>query len=97
MAHKRAQWSTNNGRDSQPKYRWVKIFWWQAARAWNILLRQAGNKYECGENVYLWRDFTIHAYVDGIVKFSKKKKLKFNGRKYIKTYIHVVPVSSDVV
>ena len=40
MAHKKAQWSTNNGRDSNAKRLGVKIFGWQKAVAWNIIVRQ---------------------------------------------------------
>jgi len=41
--------------------------------------------------VYLGNDFTIHAAVDGVVTFSKKKVLRFDGRKYLRTHVHVEP------
>lgn len=89
MAHKKAAGSAKNLRDSKPKYRGVKLFGGQKVVKGNIIIRQKGNKYECGENVYMGRDFTLHASTDGFVFFSKKKKAAFNGRKYLKTYVHV--------
>lgn len=91
MAHKKAAWSAKNLRDSNPKYRGVKVFWWQKVVAWNIIIRQKWNKYEEGDNTYISKDFSIHASIDGIVKFTKKNKLRFDGRKYLKTVVNVVP------
>jgi len=34
---------------------------------------------------------TIHASVDGIVVFSKKNISRFDGRKYLKTVVNIVP------
>ncbi len=90
MAHKKAAWSAKNLRDSNPKYRWVKIFWWQKALAWNIVIRQKWNKYEAWENTYVAKDFSIHANIDGVVTFTKKNKLRFDGRRYLKTVVHIV-------
>jgi large subunit ribosomal protein L27 len=91
MAHKKAAWSAKNLRDSQPKFRGVKIFGWQIAKAWNIIVRQCGNKYEAWKNVYVSNDFSIHANVDGVVRFSKTNKTRFDGRKYLKTVVNVDP------
>ena len=89
MAHKKAAWSAKNLRDSQPKFRGVKIFGWQVAKAGNIIIRQCGNKYEAWKNVYVSNDFSIHANVDGVVRFSKTHKTRFDGRKYLKTVVNV--------
>ncbi len=97
MAHKKAAGSAKNLRDSKPKYRGVKLFGWQKVARGNIIIRQKGNKYECGENVYMGRDFTLHASMDGFVFFSKKKKTMFNGRKYLKTYVHVTAENKYLV
>lgn len=90
MAHKKAAGSAKNLRDSNPKYRGVKIFWGQPVLAWNIIIRQKWNKYDVWENTYIAKDFSIHASIDGVVKFSKKNKLRFDGRKYLKTVVNVV-------
>ena len=89
MAHKKAGGSTQNIRDSQPKYLGVKKFGGEKVIAGNIILKQKGMKFEPGENVYASRDFTIHAAVDGKVKFSEKRFLKFNSQKKRKTIVGV--------
>lgn len=93
MAHKKAAGSAKNLRDSNPKYRWVKLFGGQVVEAGNIIIRQKWSKYLCGVNTYMGKDFTVHAKIDGIVIFSKKKVKKFNWRTYIKT---VVDVATEV-
>jgi len=76
MAHKKGVRSSKNGRESESKRLGVKIFGGQAAKAGNIIVRQRGNTHHPGENVYSSKDHTLHAYVDGVVKFSKKKDNK---------------------
>ncbi|CAH1002177.1 hypothetical protein LEM8419_03094 [Neolewinella maritima] len=71
MAHKKGVGSTDNGRDSHSKRLGVKLFGGQAAQAGNIIIRQRGTKYHPGTNVYMGKDFTIHAQVDGKVAFRK--------------------------
>jgi len=44
--------------------------------AGNIIIRQRGNTHHPGENVYQGKDHTLHARVDGLVKFTKKKDNK---------------------
>jgi large subunit ribosomal protein L27 len=89
MAHKKAGGSTQNIRDSQPKYLGVKKFGGERVIAGNVIVRQKGTKYEPGANVYASKDFTIHAKVEGKVKFSEKKFLKFNSQKKRKTVVGV--------
>lgn len=72
MAHKKGVGSSKNGRDSESKRLGVKIFGGQAAIAGNIIVRQRGTKHHPGENVYAGKDYTLHARVDGTVKFAKK-------------------------
>jgi large subunit ribosomal protein L27 len=90
MAHKKAAGSAKNLRDSNSKYRGVKLFGGQTARAGNIIIRQKGDKFQLGKNVYKGADFTIHAAIDGIVTFRKKNITKYNGRVYLKTVVEVV-------
>ena len=93
MAHKKAAGAAKNLRDSQPKYRGIKLFGGQKAVAWNIIVRQNGSKYECGANTYLASDFSIHAATDGIVMFKPKRFKRFDGRTYLKTVVYVAPES----
>ena len=79
MAHKKGVGSSKNGRESESKRLGVKIFGGQAAIAGNILIRQRGTKHFPGENVYMGKDHTLHAKVDGLVKFTKKR----DNRSYV--------------
>ena len=72
MAHKKGQGSTRNGRDSNPKYRGVKMYDGQDVVAGNILVQQLGTKFHPGSNVGLGRDYTLFALVDGVVMFDRK-------------------------
>ena len=76
MAHKKGVGSSKNGRESESKRLGVKIFGGQLAKAGNIIVRQRGTVHNAGENVYLGKDHTLHARVDGVVKFTKKKDNK---------------------
>ncbi len=71
MAHKKGVGSTDNGRDSLPKYLGVKKFGGQVVKAGNILVRQRGTKFHAGLNVYMGKDHTLHARVDGVVSFKR--------------------------
>lgn len=90
MAHKKAQWSTNNGRDSNAKRLGVKLFGGQKAVAGNVIVRQKGNKFWPGQGVKQGHDFTLYAVVDGIVTFSEKRKKRFDGRTYREIFVSVV-------
>lgn len=83
MAHKKGVGSTDNGRDSNSKRLGVKLFGGQLAKAGNILVRQRGTRFHAGENVYMGKDFTLHARIDGTVLFHRKK----NNR----TFISILP------
>ena len=86
MAHKKGVGSSKNGRESHSKRLGVKIFGGQAAIAGNIIVRQRGTQHNAGENVYIGKDHTLHAKVDAIVKFEKKKNNK--------SYVSVIAVEA---
>ncbi|UGU18213.1 50S ribosomal protein L27 [Sinomicrobium kalidii] len=73
MAHKKGVGSSKNGRESESKRLGVKIYGGQAAVAGNIIVRQRGTAHNPGENVYMGKDHTLHAKIDGVVKFEKKR------------------------
>lgn len=79
MAHKKGVGSTDNGRDSKSKRLGVKMFGGETAKAGNILVRQRGTKFHAGENVYMGRDHTLHAAIDGVVTFKRSK----NDRNFV--------------
>ena len=86
MAHKKGVGSTGNGRDSKSKRLGVKLFGGQSAKAGYILVRQRGTEYHPGENVYMGRDHTLHAAIDGVVSFTRAR----NDRRYV----NVLPASA---
>jgi large subunit ribosomal protein L27 len=73
MAHKKGQGSSRNGRDSNAKYRGVKLFGGQQVVAGSILVRQCGTKFFPGSNVGMGRDYTLFATADGHVRFQGRK------------------------
>lgn len=79
MAHKKGVGSTDNGRDSNPKFLGVKLFGGQAAKAGNIIVRQRGTRFHPGDNVGMGRDHTLFALKPGKVTFTKKR----NNRTYV--------------
>ncbi len=83
MAHKKGEGSTQNGRDSRPKRLGVKLFGGQVAKAGNIIVRQRGTKFHPGQYVYMGKDYTLHAEVDGNVVFTK--------RKHDRTFVSITP------
>ncbi|MFM8450695.1 MAG: 50S ribosomal protein L27 [Haliscomenobacter sp.] len=83
MAHKKGVGSSDNGRDSKSKRLGVKLFGGQVAQAGNIIVRQRGTKFHPGENVYMGRDFTLHAQIEGRVAFRKRKDNR--------TYVSILP------
>jgi large subunit ribosomal protein L27 len=89
MSHKKAAGSAENLKDSKAKYRGLKLSGGQIAKAGNIILKQKGNQYIPGDNVYQGKDFTLHAAVDGVVAFRRKNVLRFDGRKYPRTVVSV--------
>jgi len=74
MAHKKADGSSKNGRDSNPNFLGVKRFGGQAVSAGEILVRQRGTKYHAGLNVGKGRDDTLFALTSGDVQFQKKEQ-----------------------
>ena len=89
MAHKKGVGSTDNGRDSNSKRLGVKLFGGQVAKAGNIIIRQRGTKYHPGENVYMGRDYTLHAKVDGNVSFRKSHRNRM--------YVSIIPAGATAV
>ena len=83
MARKKGVCSSKNGRESHSKRLGVKIFGGQIAKSGNIIVRQRGTVHYPGENVYLGKDHTLHAKIDGSVKFTKKRNNK--------SYVSIIP------
>lgn len=90
MAHTKAIGSTQLGRDSQPKYRGVKLHDGQTAKTGNIIVRQTGSSVFAGEGVRTGSDYTLYAVRNGVVKFSTRKQMKFDGSRRIIKIVSIV-------
>jgi large subunit ribosomal protein L27 len=73
MAHKKGQGSSRNGRDSNSKYRGVKLFGGQHVTTGSVIVRQCGTKFHPGTNVGIGRDCTLFATADGTIRFQGRK------------------------
>jgi len=91
MAHKKAGGSTTLGRESQSKRLGIKMHDGQVAKTGSILIRQRGTKWHPGKNVKLGKDDTIFSMINGVVKFTSKKLMRFNGRLKQTTIVNVLP------
>ena len=84
MATKKAGGSTQNGRDSNPKYLGVKRYGGEFVNAGEIIVRQRGSVNHPGKNVGMGRDHTLYALVSGRVLFKVGGELN-------KQYVHIIP------
>ncbi len=79
MAHRKAEGSTKNGRDSNPKYLGVKINHGQAISGGQIIVRQRGTTVLPGKNVGMGKDHTLYALSGGTVRFGTVRKTSYNN------------------
>ena len=93
MAHKKAGGTTDLGRDSNPQYLGVKKSDGQQVKTGQIIIRQRGTKYKLGKNVFKGKDDTIHAKIDGVVSFTRKKITTFTGRLKPRTVVNVEKIA----
>ena len=80
MAHRKAGGTAKNLRDSGPKFLGVKLYEGQQAKPSSILVRQRGTKILAGTNVKIGKDHTLYSLKNGTVKFSQKRKTRFDGK-----------------
>lgn len=90
MAHRKAGGTAKNLRDSNAQYLGIKLADGQKARSGSIIVRQRGTAIMAGNNAGLGKDHTIFALKDGIVKFSSRRKISFNGRTAVKKVVNVI-------
>jgi len=90
MSHKKAGGSTRLGRDSESKRLGVKIHDGQTIKKGQIITRQRGTKIHPGENVKKGKDDTLFSLENGKVKFTQKKRIRFDGNLKKATYANVV-------
>ncbi|HNW23285.1 MAG TPA: 50S ribosomal protein L27 [Candidatus Dojkabacteria bacterium] len=54
----------------------VKKYEGESVKSGNIIVKQRGSVYHPGKNVYSSKDYSIHAKIDGVVKFRKMSGFK---------------------
>lgn len=91
MAKTKAAGATKLGRDSLPKYLGIKLFEGQKTKVGQILIKQRGTKFMAGKNVKRGGDDTLYALKEGIVRFSRKRKMGFNRSQRIVNIVNVEP------
>lgn len=79
-ASKKQGGSTQNNKDSNPKYLGVKLYGGQRCSPGNIIIRQRGTEFHPGRNVGMGKDHTLFSLVEGRVKFALNK---FKGRRIV--------------
>lgn len=89
MAHKLAQGSTRNGRDSQAKRLGVKRSDGTTVSAGDIIVRQRGTKIHAGNGVRVGKDHTLYAVATGVVSFMKKRVPNFTGALKLRTFVSI--------
>ncbi len=92
MARGKAKSTAKRSGDSRPKYLGVKVGDGQRVKTGDILVRQRGTKYLPGKNVGLGKDYTLYALVEGMVKFSKIRKKRFDNTQRRATVVSVIPL-----
>ncbi|MFO0704375.1 MAG: 50S ribosomal protein L27 [Candidatus Andersenbacteria bacterium] len=94
MAHKKAAGSTSNVRDSQAQRLGVKAFGGEQVSTGDILVRQRGTHYIAGKNVFMGKDHTLHASIEGKVAFRHIRHMGFDGNLHPRTRVEVAPGGS---
>jgi len=89
MAHTKAGGSTQNLRDSQPKYLGIKLFAGEKAQPGSIIVRQRGTRFIAGTNVRMGKDHTLYAIKEGQVKYLRKRKTRFDGNTVLRKVVSV--------
>ena len=89
MAHTKSGGSTKLGRESAAQRLGVKRQHGQLVKIGEILIRQRGTKYLPGKNVGRAKDDTLYALKKGAIKFSTKKKIRFDGNLRYATVIAI--------
>jgi large subunit ribosomal protein L27 len=90
MATKKSGGSTQNGRDSNPKYLGVKVNHGETVSTGSIIVRQRGTDVLPGKNIGMGKDHTLFALSNGKVQFATKRKTHFDNTIKRKKIVHVI-------
>jgi large subunit ribosomal protein L27 len=90
MAHRKAGGSVKNLGDSNPKYLGIKLPGGAVAQPGSIIVRQRGSRFRAGRNVSMGKDRTIFSLADGVVRFYRRRRERFDGQKTVSQFVEVV-------
>ena len=91
MAHKKAGGSTRLGRDSNPQYLGTKVGDGETVNAGQVLVRQRGTRIHPGKNVQKGKDDTLFSMIPGKVKFTSRKRTRFDGELKMSKFVSIIP------
>ena len=89
MAKTTATGSSRLGRDSLPKYLGIKLYQGQKVRPGMIIVKQRGTKFLPGKNTKRGGDDTLYALKEGVVRFTTKRKIKYDNSKRVVSVVSV--------
>ena len=90
MSHKKAGGSTHLGRDSNAQRLGVKRHDGQVIEKGMVIVRQRGTRVHPGTNVKKGGDDTLYALASGKVKFTERKRRRFDGSLKLAKFVNVV-------
>jgi large subunit ribosomal protein L27 len=94
MATTKAGGTAKNLNDSNPKYLGVKRADGASVNIGEIIVRQRGTKIMAGKHIGIGKDHTLFAKIAGLVKFSRKRKINFDGQKATRSSVEIVPANN---
>jgi large subunit ribosomal protein L27 len=80
MATTKSAGTVKTGRESNPQYLGVKVYGGQKVKIGSIIVRQRGTSFIPGKNIRKGKDHTLYAVKEGAVKYSTKRKRRFDGK-----------------
>jgi len=90
MAHTKAGGSTQNLRDSNPKFLGIKLFGGEKVQKGSIIVRQRGSRFMPGQGVRKGKDDTLYAIKDGTIQYHTRRKRNFDGNYAYRKVVSVV-------
>lgn len=89
MSKVKAGGSAKNNRDSPGQRLGIKVWGGQRVKTGDIIVRQVGATKRAGAGTFISRNFTIHAAIDGVVGFKRRRVKSFSGRSIPRTEVIV--------
>ncbi len=89
MSHVKAGGTAKNVHDSPGQRLGVKLYGGQKVKVGQVIVRQVGLTKRAGKGTSLGRNYTIHAAIDGVVKYNTRRIRRFTGKTVARTEVTV--------